>query len=128
MYTVVVILHIVVSLAMILVILLQTGKGSDIGAVFGGGGSQTLFGSSGPTGFLGKMTAAAAIIFMCTSLFLAYFSGGRPASSIMKGAEIPAMPGTAGQPAPLPGMPPGLPGTPQTTPAPAPGPSSSPGK
>ena len=126
MHTLVVILHIVVSLAMILVILLQTGKGADIGAVFGGGGSQTLFGSSGPTGFLGKLTAAAAIIFMCTSLFLAYFSGGRPASSIMKGAEVPAMPGPVGQPAPPPGMPQGLPGAPQT--APAPPPPSAPGK
>lgn len=128
MYTLVVILHIVVSVAMILVILLQTGKGADIGAVFGGGGSQTLFGSSGPTSFLGKMTAAAAIIFMCTSLFLAYFSGGRPASSIMKGAEVPAMPGQAGQPALPPGMPQGLPGAPQTAPAPAPTPPQAPGK
>jgi len=128
MYTLIVILHIVVSLAMILVILLQTGKGADIGAVFGGGGSQTLFGSSGPTGFLGKLTAAAAIIFMCTSLFLAYFSGGRPASSIMKAAEVPAMPGPVGQPASPPGMPQGLPGAPQTAPAPAAVPPAAPGK
>lgn len=128
MYTLVVILHIVVSLAMILVILLQTGKGADIGAVFGGGGSQTLFGSSGPTGFLGKMTAAAAIIFMCTSLFLAYFSGGKPSSSIMKGAEIPATQGPVGQPAAPPGIPQGLPGTPQGAPVPAPSTPATPGK
>ncbi|GAB4372339.1 MAG: hypothetical protein Kow00128_21040 [Deltaproteobacteria bacterium] len=120
MYTLVVILHIVVSLAMILVILLQTGKGADIGAVFGGGGSQTLFGSSGPTSFLGKMTAAAAIIFMCTSLFLAYFSGGRPASSIMKGAEVPAAAGPVNPAAPPPGMPAGTPAAPQGAPAQAP--------
>ncbi len=117
MYTLILILHIVVSLTMILVILLQTGKGADIGAVFGGGGSQTLFGSSGPTSFLGKMTAAAAIIFMCTSLFLAYFSGGRPASSIMKGAEVPAVPGPVNRPAPPPGMPQGMPVGPQGSPA-----------
>ena len=49
MYTLIVILHVIVSVALILVILLQTGKGSDIGAVFGGGSSQTLFGSTGPT-------------------------------------------------------------------------------
>lgn len=128
MYTLIVILHIVVSLAMILVILLQTGKGADIGAVFGGGGSQTLFGSSGPTSFLGKMTAAAAIIFMCTSLFLAYFSGGRPATSIMKGAQVPAMPGPIGPSAPPPGMPQELPGGPQTAPAQAPTPAQTPGK
>lgn len=108
MYTLVVILHVVVSVALILIILLQTGKGADIGAVFGGGSSQTLFGSSGPTSFLSKLTAAAAIIFMCTSLFLAYFSGSRPASSIMKGgAAGPAMPGPVGQPQmPPQGMPP----------------------
>lgn len=128
MYTLIVILHIVVSLAMILVILLQTGKGADIGAVFGGGGSQTLFGSSGPTSFLGKMTAAAAIIFMCTSLFLAYFSGGRPATSIMKGAQVPAMPGPIGPSAPPPGMPQELPGSPQTAPAQPPTPAQTPGK
>ncbi len=108
MYTLVVILHVVVSVALILVILLQTGKGADIGAVFGGGSSQTLFGSSGPTSFLSKLTAAAAVIFMCTSLFLAYFAGGRPSSSIMKGgAPGPSMPGPVGQPpAPPQGMPP----------------------
>ena len=60
MHTLIVILHVIVSVALILVILLQTGKGSDIGAVFGGGSSQTLFGSTGPTSFLSKMTAGAA--------------------------------------------------------------------
>jgi len=128
MYTLIVILHIVVSVAMILVILLQTGKGADIGAVFGGGGSQTLFGSSGPTSFLGKMTAAAAIIFMCTSLFLAYFSGGRPASSIMKGSETRTMPGPVNLPAPPPGIPQGVPGAPQGAPAQAPTPPQAPSR
>jgi preprotein translocase subunit SecG len=128
MYTLIVILHIVVSVTMILVILLQTGKGADIGAVFGGGGGQTMFGASGPTSFLGKMTAAAAIIFMCTSLFLAYFSGGKPSSSIMKGSEIPAMPSQAVPTAPPPGIPQGLPGTPQSVPTPTPAPHSAPGK
>jgi len=113
MYTLVVILHIVVSVALILIILLQTGKGADIGAVFGGGSSQTLFGSSGPTSFLSKMTAAAAVIFMLTSLFLAYFSGSRPASSIMKGT-VPV------QTTPEPAEPPAIPTSPQGIPA-APG-------
>ena len=101
MYTMIVILHVVVSLALILIILLQTGKGADIGAVFGGGSSQTPFGSSGPTSFLSKLTAAAAVIFMFTSLFLAYFSGNRPASSITKGeTPVQTTPGPVGQPAP----------------------------
>lgn len=115
MYTLVVILHIVVSVALILIILLQTGKGADIGAVFGGGSSQTLFGSSGPTSFLSKMTAAAAVIFMLTSLFLAYFSGIRPASSIMKGAApVQTMPGPVEQPA-TPSSPQGIPAAPGGT-------------
>jgi len=107
MYTLIVILHVIVSVALILVILLQTGKGSDIGAVFGGGSSQTLFGATGPTSFLSKLTAGAAIVFMLTSLFLAYFSGTGGTRSIMKGAapvqSMPAPP--AGMPAPPAGVP-----------------------
>ncbi len=110
MYTLLVIVHVIVSIAMILVILLQTGKGSDIGAVFGGGSSQTLFGSTGPTSFLSKLTAGAAIIFMITSLFLAYFTGGGSPSSIMN-SGVPAQ--TA--PAPAPAAPPaGMPAAPPT--------------
>lgn len=119
MYTAVVILHILVSVALILIILLQTGKGADIGAVFGGGGSQTLFGSSGPTSFLGKLTAGAAIVFMCTSLYLAYFSGRKASTTIMKDAPAPAIP--------APAAPPVLPVPPQGMPAPAPS-SPAPGR
>ena len=126
MYTLIVILHIVVSLALILIILLQTGKGADIGAVFGGGSSQTLFGSSGPTSFLSKLTAAAAVIFMITSLFLAYFSGSRPASSIMKDvAPVQTMPGPMGQPA-IPPMPQASPAAPGGTASPPPAPQGTP--
>ena len=66
--------HVIVCLALIMIVLLQTGKGADMGAVFGGAGSQTLFGSTGATTFLGKLTTGAAIIFMLTSLSLAYMS------------------------------------------------------
>lgn len=122
MYTLIVILHVIVSIAMILVILLQTGKGSDIGAVFGGGSSQTLFGSTGPTSFLSKATAGAAIIFMITSLFLAYFSGSGTSSSLMRGgAPVQTMPGPLKPPAGAPPMPaaPGAPpaGMPAAPPA-----------
>ncbi len=115
LYTLIVILHVIVSITLILIILLQTGKGTDIGAVFGGGSSQTLFGSSGPTSFLSKLTAGAAVVFMLTSLFLAYFAGGRTSSTIMKsGSGAPAMPAPAGPPA---GMPP-MPGPAPAAPAP----------
>jgi preprotein translocase subunit SecG len=126
MYTLVVVLHVVVSVALILIILLQTGKGADIGAVFGGGSSQTLFGSSGPTSFLSKMTAAAAVIFMLTSLFLAYFSGTRPSSSIMKGGvPVQTAPGPGEQPA-LPSSPQGIPAAPGGTAPQAPAPQGTP--
>ena len=126
MYTLVVILHIAVSVALILIILLQTGKGADIGAVFGGGSSQTLFGSSGPTSFLSKMTAAAAVIFMITSLFLAYFSGSRPASSIMKGTvPVQTVPGPTEPPA-IPTSPQGIPAGPGGTAPQAPAPQGTP--
>jgi len=114
MHTLIVVLHVAVSIALILVILLQTGKGSDIGAVFGGGSSQTLFGSTGPTSFLSKLTAGAAIVFMLTSLFLAYFSGRGPSGSIMKGVAPPAQ----SMPAPPAGMPAPPAGVPAVPPAP----------
>jgi preprotein translocase subunit SecG len=69
-----IILHIVVCIALILIVLLQTGKGADMGAAFGGGSSQTLFGSTGASTFLSKATTGAAIVFMVTSLALAYLS------------------------------------------------------
>lgn len=67
------ILHIVVAIFLILVVLLQTGKGAEMGAAFGGA-SQTVFGSGGPAGFMAKLTTAAAVVFMLTSLSLAYLS------------------------------------------------------
>ncbi len=123
MYTLVIVIHVIVSIALILIILLQTGKGTDIGAVFGGGSSNTLFGSSGPTSFLGKLTAGAAVVFMITSLFLAYFAGGRSSPTIMKDGAPASMPAPA---APQ-GMPPG-PGGGMPAPGGAPAPPLPPGK
>ena len=74
MFTIIAILHVLVCVFLILVVLLQTGRGSEIGAVFGGGASQTLFGSPGAAGFLTKITTAAAVVFMITSLLLAFWS------------------------------------------------------
>ena len=65
------ILHVAVSIILILVVLLQAGKGANMGAAFGGS-SQTVFGSSGPGTFLGKMTTVIAVVFMITSLALSY--------------------------------------------------------
>jgi preprotein translocase subunit SecG len=71
-------IHILACFFLIVVVLLQTGKGADMGAVFGGG-SQTLFGSSGAGNFLTRLTTATAIIFMLTSLIMTY--GQTPGSS-----------------------------------------------
>ncbi len=81
MITIVTILHIFVSIGLILVVLLQTGKGADMGAVFGGS-SSTIFGSSGAGNFLTRLTTGMAIVFMITSLTLGYFSGKRTATSV----------------------------------------------
>ena len=84
-----IVIHIVVCIALIMIVLLQTGKGADMGAAFGGGGSQTLFGSTGASTFLSKATTGAAIIFMLTSLALAYLSSHRTADSIIQSTPAP---------------------------------------
>jgi preprotein translocase subunit SecG len=72
-------LHLLVCIFLILVVLLQTGKGADIAAAFGGSGSQTAFGARGAATLLTKLTTASAIMFMITCLALAFFAnnGGR---------------------------------------------------
>ena len=100
MLSVVITIHVVACVALILIVLLQTGKGSEMGAAFGGS-SQTIFGSSGPGSFLEKLTAAAAVIFVCTSLTLAYFSSQRPSSSIMEETPKPVEESVPGVPPPL---------------------------
>lgn len=65
-------LHIAMCISLILTVLLQAGRGANMGAVFGSGSSQTIFGSGGPGTFLGKATTVIATLFMLTSLWLAY--------------------------------------------------------
>lgn len=72
MTTVTLIIHLLASITLVLVVLLQTGKGASVGAAFGGS-SQTVFGSTGAATFLSKMTTVVAIVFMLTSLGLAVF-------------------------------------------------------
>jgi preprotein translocase subunit SecG len=86
-----VIVHVTVCLALILVVLLQVGKGQSIGAAFGGAGSsQTFFGSRGPATFLSRLTTVSAAVFMLTSLGLAYISAsGGQGSSITHKAPPP---------------------------------------
>jgi len=100
MYTLLIIIHVVVSLALILIVLLQTGKGAEMGAGFGGGSNQTIFGSRGTATFLSKITTGAAVMFMLTSLSLAIVTKNRT------GSVVRATPSRAAAPAkPAPAMP-----------------------
>ena len=78
----VMIVHILACVGLILVVLLQAGKGASMGAAFGGS-SQTVFGGSGAATFLAKMTTVVAVLFMVTSLTLAYLSASGGPSSVM---------------------------------------------
>ena len=75
---VVIITHIVVALAIIGLVLLQHGKGADMGSGFGGGASSSLFGATGSANFLSRATAALATLFFLLSLALAYLATNRP--------------------------------------------------
>lgn len=108
MVTIVVAIHVVICLALVIVILLQQGKGAEIGAVFGGS-SQTVFGASGAGNVLTKATWAMAAMFFATSIFLAYASTRRFTGSIFgSGGAVrrkvvvppgPAMPSAPANPA-----------------------------
>jgi preprotein translocase subunit SecG len=74
MYTVILVIHVLVAIALIGLILIQHGKGADAGAAFGSGASSTVFGSQGSGSFLTMLTAILATTFFITSLYLAYLS------------------------------------------------------
>ena len=102
MITILTIIHILVCVFLVSIVLLQHGKGADIGATFGGGG-QSLFGTEGPVRMLNKITTAAAVIFMVTSISLAYISAHRTTSSVMGEYSVPApveQPSQAAEPLP----------------------------
>jgi preprotein translocase subunit SecG len=87
MNVVVTILHVIVCVFLIAVVLLQRGKGAQVGAVFGGGGGATMFGGRGAGNFLTKLTTGAAIVFMITSLSLAYMRINR-GEQLFEGGEV----------------------------------------
>ena len=82
------VLHIIVSVLLILVVLLQPGKSGDLGSIFGGGTSESIFGSSGAVPFLVKVTRGLAVLFFLTSLSLGYFAMGGGNKSVI--TDIPA--------------------------------------
>ena len=95
------------ALGMIGLILVQHGKGADMGAAFGSGSSGSLFGASGSANFLSRTTAVLAAVFFVCTLLLAYFSNVRPASSgsVLEGVAVtaPAAPANVSPAAQIPG-------------------------
>lgn len=89
-----VVLHVIVSLFLILVVLVQQGKGADLAGAFGGGGSQTAFGARGATTLLHKLTTGFFVAFVLTSLTLAILQA-RPRGSVMSTRPAPAAPAPA---------------------------------
>ncbi len=75
METIILAIHIIIAVSLIILVLLQTGKGAEMGAAFGAGASGTVFGARGSASFLSRTTAILATAFFITSLTLAYLSG-----------------------------------------------------
>ena len=93
MLTLILVVQMLSALAMIGLILIQHGKGADMGAAFGSGGSGSLFGATGGANFLSRTTAVLAAVFFVCTLMLAYFSNARPTASsgsVLEGAAVTA--------------------------------------
>lgn len=85
MMTFVVVLHVFVCLLLILIVLLQAGKGAEMGATFGAGGSQSVFGSGGAAPFMTKLTTVIAVIFMVTSIGLTILNARASKKTVVEG-------------------------------------------
>lgn len=105
MTTLLITLHVFVCIALIAIVLLQGGKGAEMGASFGAGSSQTIFGATGGQSFMSKLTTGAAVIFMLTSLTLAYFYGQPGSTSVMPTSVAPATAPAQDQPIQAPAAP-----------------------
>src|SRR5436189_2710454 len=107
MYIALIVVHIIACFAIMGIVLLQAGKGADIGSAFGGAGSQAVFGSMGTPTVVGKITAVVAILFTITSFSLALLGGERsssvvrePAPATAPATSAPATPPAPSTPAP----------------------------
>jgi preprotein translocase subunit SecG len=130
LFNLIVVVQVVSALAIIGLVLVQHGKGADMGAAFGSGASGSLFGASGSSNFLSKSTAVAAAIFFASTLALAYFGSNRPHASVgggvMEHVTVPVKKAPAAGDAipttvPAPAAPAAsVPAAPQDVPAPAP--------
>ncbi len=106
MQTVLLIVHLLASVALIALVLLQQGKGADMGAAFGSGASSTVFGARGSGSFLTRSTAILATIFFITSISLAYFSTQSAVRKSVTEVAVPVETPQPQAPADLPNIPP----------------------
>jgi preprotein translocase subunit SecG len=105
METLVWVVHIIVALGVIALVLLQHGKGADMGAAFGSGSAGSLFGSTGSANFLSRSTGILATLFFLSSLGLAYFGlQQHKPSSVIDRAAVPVTAAQPAVPAPVPGQ------------------------
>jgi len=104
LHSIILVAHVLAGVGVVGLVLLQHGKGADMGAAFGSGASGSLFGATGSANFLSRATAVLAAIFFLTSLGLSYVSSSRPATS---GSVMDAVPATSvpAVPAPTPAVP-----------------------
>ena len=89
--TIVLVVHVLVSVGLIGLVLIQQGKGADAGASFGGGASQTVFGSQGSGNFLTKTTSLLALVFFVTSFSLAIFAKQQSQLMVDQGIAVPSV-------------------------------------
>ena len=94
---IILILHVIFAAAIIILVLLQHGKGADMGAAFGSGSAGSLFGSSGAANFLSRSTAVCAALFFITSLGLTYYYAPKVGGGVMGGGVMGGVVGGAGQ-------------------------------
>lgn len=125
-HTILLVVHVLIGAMIVVLVLLQRGKGADAGAAFGAGASGTVFGAKGSANFLSRSTAVLATLFFCTSLGLAYLGTQRQAPASLMDAVVPAESAPAAvatgkspaTPTPADGLP-ALPAAPAVSPVPS---------
>ena len=108
LFSLILVVHILAALGVIGLVLVQHGKGADMGAAFGSGASGSLFGATGSANFLSRTTAVLATVFFVTSLSLAYLASSKPKTSgsvmqdAVKSTPVPVAPGAGTEKSALP--------------------------
>ena len=115
MHTLVLVLHFLAAAGIIVLVLLQHGKGADMGAAFGSGSAGSLFGSAGAANFLSRTTAILAAVFFASSLALTYFGSPARSGGVTESLTAPAGKADIVPAAPAPSAPAPAPGSPKST-------------